>query len=222
MILECMSVRLHGHAAYDKADYVSAEQMERDAAARSAAGGRGDGSWTVCAMPKTRSPGIEQEVDEEIHGAVARALAGRAARSAAQPSTVYARDAAGRGQAVPGPQVKNGDAVSRALDYMLANHPQAFLAGLDVGTYGSAFKTCKGLIDRYGAERVIDMPLCESGVVGFALGASQVGGEPIVEFQFADFSTEAATQTRAERGHLVLPHAAGRPRCCCGCPAAAG
>ena len=91
-------------------------------------------------------------------------------------------------------KVKNGDAVNLALAYLLESHPRAFLAGLDVGTYGSAFKTCKGLIERFGAERVIDMPLCESGVVGFALGASQVGGEPIIEFQFADFSTEAATQ----------------------------
>ena len=38
------------------------------------------------------------------------------------------------------------------------------------------------------------MPLCESALVGFALGASQVGGQPILEFQFADFSTEAVTQ----------------------------
>src|SRR5208283_678209 len=90
--------------------------------------------------------------------------------------------------------VKNGDAVNMALDYLLANQPAAFLAGMDVGAYGSAFKTCKGLVDRYGAERVIDMPLAESGIMGFALGASQTGAEPIIEFQFADFSTEAVTQ----------------------------
>jgi 2-oxoisovalerate dehydrogenase E1 component len=91
-------------------------------------------------------------------------------------------------------KVKNGEAVRRALEYILANQPQAFLLGLDVATYGSAFKTCKGLVDRFGPGRVIDMPICEAGTVGFALGASQVGGEPIIEFQFADFSTEACTQ----------------------------
>ena len=67
-------------------------------------------------------------------------------------------------------QVKNGEAVSRALDYLLANNPRAFLCGLDVGVYGSAFKTCKGLIERYGPERVIDMPMCESAHRGLRPG----------------------------------------------------
>ncbi len=96
--------------------------------------------------------------------------------------------------------VKNGDAVNMALDYILANHPSAFLAGMDVGAYGSAFKTCKGLVERYGAGRVIDMPIAESGILGFALGASQTGAEPIVEFQFADFSTEGVTQLGLNAG----------------------
>jgi 2-oxoisovalerate dehydrogenase E1 component len=96
--------------------------------------------------------------------------------------------------------VKNGDAVNMALDYLLANRPTAFLAGMDVGAYGSAFKTCKGLVDRYGTQRVIDMPLAESSILGFALGASQTGAEPIIEFQFADFSTEAVTQIGLNAG----------------------
>ena len=87
-----------------------------------------------------------------------------------------------------------------ALDYLLANQPAAFLAGMDVGAYGSAFKTCKGLVERYGADRVIDMPLAESSIMGFALGASQTGAEPIIEFQFADFSTEAVTQLGLNAG----------------------
>ena len=98
------------------------------------------------------------------------------------------------------PRVKNGEAVGRALDYLLENNPRAFLFGLDVGVYGSAFKTCKGLIERHGPERVLDMPLCESAMVGFALGASQAGGQPILEFQFADFSTEAVTQLGLNAG----------------------
>ena len=96
--------------------------------------------------------------------------------------------------------VKNGDAVNMALDFLLANQPDAFLAGMDVGTYGSAFKTCKGLVDRYGTDRVIDMPLAESSIMGFALGASQLGARPIIEFQFADFSTEAVTQLGLNAG----------------------
>ena len=66
--------------------------------------------------------------------------------------------------------------------------------GMDVGVYGSAFKTCKGLFKDYGRERVMDMPISESGNLGFALGASQTGARVIFEDQFADFATEHATQ----------------------------
>ena len=114
--------------------------------------------------------------------------------TARQRETATASRLAARVKPLQARGVKCGDAVRIALEYLLANNPTAFLAGQDVGVYGSAFKTCKGLIDRFGPERVIDMPLCESAMMGFALGASQTGGRPILEFQFADFSTETATQ----------------------------
>jgi 2-oxoisovalerate dehydrogenase E1 component len=192
MILECMTVRLQGHAAYDKAAYVSAEQMEENrlrdplpAARRALA--------QACAVTEAQIALVEEQVDQQIHDALTRALAVERP-VAPQVFPVYARSPHRPVKPYQARKVKNGDAVNRALAYLLESHPRAFLAGLDVGTYGSAFKTCKGLIECFGPERVIDMPLCESGLVGFALGASQVGGEPIVEFQFADFCTEAATQ----------------------------
>lgn len=102
----------------------------------------------------------------------------------------------------------------------MENEPRAFLAGLDVGRYGSAFKTCKGLFDRFGPDRVLDMPLCESAIVGFALGASQTGAMPILEFQFADFSTEATTQIGLNAATWYF-RAGCEARSCCGSPAAA-
>jgi 2-oxoisovalerate dehydrogenase E1 component len=65
---------------------------------------------------------------------------------------------------------------------------------MDIGPKGSAFATCKGLYDRFGPERIMDMPIAEAAITGFALGASQTGALPIVEYQFADFATEATTQ----------------------------
>ena len=55
-------------------------------------------------------------------------------------------------------------------------------------------------MERYGPHRVIDMPLAESSILGFALGSSQTGAEPIVEFQFADFATDAVTQLGLNAG----------------------
>ena len=224
VLLECDTVRLCGHAAYDKGQYVPAELMERwrkddpllHARRRLA---------EVCGLTEASIASIEEAVDTEVREAVSRALAvGRpkppqnwrvhaeAAPLAGDAGTVVCREAAvelGLPRR-PSPRstvkpfqakgVKNGDAVNMALDFLLANQPTAFLAGMDVGAYGSAFKTCKGLVDRYGADRVIDMPLAESSIMGFALGASQTGAEPIIEFQFADFSTEAVTQLGLNAG----------------------
>lgn len=192
-VLECMTLRLQGHAAYDQGNYVPAEQREQ---------------WRhQDPLPATRyklaevyglsEAGIselEAEADNEVREALAAALS--VARPVPPPQGFRVFGASGRRRVPPfhAPKAKNGEAVQLALEYLLSHNPRAVLAGLDVGPYGSAFKTCKGLYARYGRSRVMDMPLCESAIVGFCLGASQVGAEPIIEFQFADFSTEAVTQ----------------------------
>ena len=194
MVLECKTLRLHGHAAYDKGDYVPAETMQewwrRDplpAARRKLLELSGMSEAAVAAM--------ERAVDDEVRSALAKAMAVGRPDPSSNRMAVFAEMAPIEVKPYRTPRVKNGEAVGRALDYLLENNPRAFLFGLDVGVYGSAFKTCKGLIERHGPERVLDMPICESASVGFALGASQVGAQPIYEFQFADFSTEAVTQT---------------------------
>ena len=202
-LLECDTLRLSGHAAYDKGLYVPADLAERwkkeDPLPRTR-----QRLADECGLSEASIAAIEEAVETEVREAVARALrVGRPraprhwAVHAETPISFHQTSAQKPFQAKG---VKNGDAVNLALDYLLANRPRAFLAGMDVGVYGSAFKTCKGLLDRYGGDRVIDMPLAESSILGFALGASQTGAEPIIEFQFADFSTEAVTQVGLNAG----------------------
>ena len=199
MLLECMSVRLHGHAAYDKADYVGADEREanlrRDPLPRTRRA-----LAEVCELEEAEIAAIEQEVDDEIHATVMEALPVARPRPSPREFQVLADASSRRVEPFAASKVKNGAAVNLALNYLLRNDPRSFLAGLDVGTYGSAFKTCKGLIERFGRGRVIDMPLAESATVGFGLGASQVGARPIIEFQFADFSTEVASQLGLNAG----------------------
>jgi 2-oxoisovalerate dehydrogenase E1 component len=208
MILECLSLRLQGHAAYDKGDYVPAEQIEewrqRDPlpAARKKL-------LALCGLAEARVAEMEGAVEDEVRSALNRALAVGRLDPSSNRLAAFAEAPAPEVKPYRTPRVKNGEAVGRALDYLLENNPRAFLFGLDVGVYGSAFKTCKGLIDRYGPQRVLDMPLCESALVGFALGASQVGGQPILEFQFADFATEAVTQLGLNAGTWYFR--SGRP-----------
>jgi 2-oxoisovalerate dehydrogenase E1 component beta subunit len=65
--------------------------------------------------------------------------------------------------------------------------PTVFCLGEDIGIYGGAFKVTAGFIDRFGAERVVDMPIAESAIVGAACGAAFTGMRPVAEFQFMDF-----------------------------------
>jgi len=220
-LLECLSIRMQGHAAYDKAEYVSPEQREQ-LSARDPLPRTRHVLLEVTGCEERHVEELEQAVVDVVEEATAKAI--RAARPRATSAgtgdgspdgdssenqaerLTFARataPAAASNSAATGDlslpsfsaaRAKNGDAVRMALEYLLEHRPAAFLAGQDVGPYGSAFKTCKGLFDRFGAERVMDLPICESATVGFALGASQMGAEPIIEFQFADFATEAATQ----------------------------
>jgi 2-oxoisovalerate dehydrogenase E1 component beta subunit len=79
------------------------------------------------------------------------------------------------------------DAIGAALDSEMERDPDVFLIGEDVGQFGGAFKVTKGFLDKFGARRVVDTPIAETGFTGLAAGAALVGLRPVVEFQFADF-----------------------------------
>ncbi|MFM7199977.1 MAG: alpha-ketoacid dehydrogenase subunit beta [Myxococcota bacterium] len=83
------------------------------------------------------------------------------------------------------------EAIRQGLIDELERDPNVFLLGEDIGVYGGAFKVTAGLLSRFGAERVIDTPISESGIVGAAIGASFTGMKPIVEMQFMDFISNA-------------------------------
>src|SRR5256885_8137 len=69
----------------------------------------------------------------------------------------------------------------------MARDERVFLIGEDVGVYGGAFGTSKGLIDRLGPGRVVATPISEIAIVGAASGAALMGMRPIAEMQFIDF-----------------------------------
>ena len=94
----------------------------------------------------------------------------------------------------PPAEVTYLDAITAAMRAEMAADPDVFLIGEDVGVFGGAFKVSKGLIGEFGPERVVDVPIAESGFTGLAGGAAICGLRPIVEFQFADFITCAYDQ----------------------------
>jgi 2-oxoisovalerate dehydrogenase E1 component len=81
------------------------------------------------------------------------------------------------------------DAISRGLRQAMEQHDQLILMGQDIAEYGGVFKITEGFIEQFGPERVRNTPLCESAIIGIALGLSMKGYKAMVEMQFADFVT---------------------------------
>ncbi len=85
-------------------------------------------------------------------------------------------------------------ALTAALDTALDGDKQVVILGEDVGRSGGVFRVTDGLRERHGAERVIDTPVAESGIVGTAFGMAVAGMRPVVEIQFMGFSYPAYDQ----------------------------
>jgi pyruvate dehydrogenase E1 component beta subunit/2-oxoisovalerate dehydrogenase E1 component beta subunit len=85
------------------------------------------------------------------------------------------------------------EAIREAQARALAEDPRVFIYGQDVGSFGGAFKATKNLAQEYPG-RVLDAPISEDAMVGSAVGAAIEGMRPIIEMQFADFSTVGFNQ----------------------------
>ena len=79
------------------------------------------------------------------------------------------------------------EALIEAIDEEMARDERVFLLGEDVGLFGGAFATTKGLYEKYGPKRIFDTPISESVIVGAALGSAITGLRPIAELMFIDF-----------------------------------
>jgi pyruvate dehydrogenase E1 component beta subunit len=105
------------------------------------------------------------------------------------------------------------EALKEALKQVLREDDRVFLMGEDVGRYGGAFAVSKSLITEFGADRIMDVPLSESGFTGAGIGAALAGMRPIVEIMTVNFSllamdqivNNAATLSHMSAGQLNVP-----------------
>lgn len=86
------------------------------------------------------------------------------------------------------------DAIKEALKTGMEQHPNLVLMGQDIAGYGGAFKITEGFVELFGKDRVRNTPLCESAILGAALGLSLEGFKSMVEMQFADFVSVGLNQ----------------------------
>jgi pyruvate dehydrogenase E1 component beta subunit/2-oxoisovalerate dehydrogenase E1 component beta subunit len=85
------------------------------------------------------------------------------------------------------------EAIREAQARALSEDPRVFIYGQDIGSFGGAFKATKNLASDFPG-RVIDAPISEDAIIGLGVGAAIEGRRPIIEMQYADFSTVAFNQ----------------------------
>lgn len=85
-------------------------------------------------------------------------------------------------------------AINEAIAEEMYINNNVFILGEDIGKYGGAFGVTRGLLEKFGSQRVIDTPISENSFVGLAAGAAMTGLRPVVEIMFMDFITLAMDQ----------------------------
>ena len=94
------------------------------------------------------------------------------------------------------------DAVRESLAEEMARDERVILLGEDIGRLGGVFRATEGLLDRFGPERVIDMPMAELAIAGVSMGMAMRGLRPVAEIQFADFMHAAMDHLAGEAARL--------------------
>ena len=195
-LIQCETMRMHGHGAHDDMRYVPPEMLEEWArrdpietyTARLAArrrrrrGDRAVGAprsstreteWALAQPmpdPATAHDGVFADSDPEMGDGQAP----------------WSRWAA-RGRWPRMPEMTYLQAISDGLREEMRADESVFCLGEDIGAFGGAFKVTDGFVEEFGADRVWDTPLAENAIVGTAVGAAVEGLRPVCEMQFADF-----------------------------------
>lgn len=138
-------------------------------------------------MPKTLP--VAQELRNETPGEM-RLLEIGNAKSATNASKRYPYPE----NAIVAPQKKFIAGITEALKQSMQQHPNLILMGQDIAEYGGAFKVTENFVQEFGKARVRNTPLCESAIVGAALGLSLENFKSVMEMQFADFATVGFNQ----------------------------
>jgi pyruvate dehydrogenase E1 component beta subunit len=141
------------------------------------------------------------ERQEQKAAKPAPAVNADAAKTPAQPKSVTQQPSAA--PATPEPEVPEGtemvtmtmrEALRDAMAEEMRRDPDVFVMGEEVAEYQGAYKVTQGLLDEFGARRVIDTPITEHGFAGLGIGAALAGLKPVVEFMTFNFAMQAMDQ----------------------------
>ncbi len=200
-LIECMTFRMRGHEEASGTKYVPKELFEEWAQKDPVINFE-----NYLLQENILSADIINNLKEEIKQSIEAGLQLAYAATALTPDSeeeiadVYApKPATGNWQQEninqqPAPEKRMIDAIKEGLYQSMQQHSNLVLMGQDIAEYGGAFKITEGFVNEFGKERVRNTPLCESAIIGSALGLSLEGFKSMMEMQFADFVTVGFNQ----------------------------
>ncbi len=194
VLVECMTFRMRGHEEASGIKYVPKELLahwaQKDPVEQYERYLLDEGILTPALRESVRQ-GIRAELEAAWQQTISEP--DPEPDAAAELADVYApfEHPAGEGPAAERPRTEKRfiDAISDGLRQAMERHDRLVLMGQDIAEYGGVFKITQGFVEQFGKERVRNTPLCESAIVGTALGLSLRGFKSMVEMQFADFVT---------------------------------
>ena len=191
VLVECRTFRMRGHEEASGTKYVPKELMDhwaqRDPLSTYESWLLGQKVLTAKKIDTLRKE-IKAEIERGLELAAAEPkIASSAAGELADVYVPHRPELIEAGKATAPKRFV--DAVSDGLRAAMERHDNLVLMGQDIADYGGVFKVTDGFVDRFGRDRVRNTPLCESAIIGAALGLSLQGFKAMVEMQFADFVT---------------------------------
>lgn len=189
VMLEAMTFRMRGHEEASGTAYVPNELMEawakKDPVENYEKALLKEGVLSTGEVEQIRKE-IKQEINEAWEEAFkeefATADVSEELEDVYAPFSPLANNATGASK-----EIRFVDAITEGLDEAMQKFPELVLMGQDIAEYGGVFKITKGFTEKYGEGRVRNTPLCESAILGAAMGLSLRGMKAMVEMQFADF-----------------------------------
>jgi 2-oxoisovalerate dehydrogenase E1 component len=133
---------------------------------------------------------VEADVEEELEDVYAK----KEDRSQNSEYRIVDNSSSNYNSSLATRELRLIDAIKEGLHQSMQHHSNLVLMGQDIAEYGGAFKITEGFVQEFGKERVRNTPLCESAIVGAALGLSLEGFKSMMEMQFADFVTVGFNQ----------------------------
>lgn len=190
VLLECRTFRMRGHEEASGTKYVPKELMDYWAAKDPVTNYE---AWLLekGILTDTQKDQIRKTLKDQINADIEKAFLVQDATTteAEELQDVYAPFQAlpSNPKSTESAELRYIDAISDGLKTAMERYPQLVLMGQDIADYGGVFKITDGFVDKFGKDRVRNTPLCESAIVGAALGLSIKGYKSMVEMQFADF-----------------------------------